>query len=127
MELSCPAQEALDLVFPPERTQEFFDALYGDAEEGAYDIHLICREVTERRAVFAYELRCRPGKCLRCNLTYGLPQVFQRHPVIKAEATAKELAAALGWKDPIIWKLGATEETSRDRHYIPLIIEKAGA
>jgi hypothetical protein len=28
----------LESVFPPERTEAFFDALFGGAEEGAYDI-----------------------------------------------------------------------------------------
>ena len=30
----------LESVFPPERTEAFFDALFGGAEEGAYDIVL---------------------------------------------------------------------------------------
>ena len=34
----------LATLFPPERSNEFFDALFGDADEGAYDIALsLCR------------------------------------------------------------------------------------
>ena len=32
--------ECLTDLFPPQRTDDFFDALFGDAEEGAYDIRL---------------------------------------------------------------------------------------
>ena len=32
--------ECLNDLFPPQRTDDFFDALFGDAEEGAYDIRL---------------------------------------------------------------------------------------
>ena len=66
----------LESVFPPERTEAFFDALFGGAEEGAYDIVLVCRSEGEGKAELAFELHQRPGKCLACNLTYGLPQVF---------------------------------------------------
>ena len=72
----------LESVFPPERTEAFFDALFGGAEEGAYDIVLVCRSEGEGKAELAFELHQRPGKCLACNLTYGLPQVFQRHPIL---------------------------------------------
>ena len=37
---SILTQEFLDELLPPERSDQFFDALYGDASEGAYDIRL---------------------------------------------------------------------------------------
>lgn len=40
----------LESVFPPERTEAFFDALFGGAEEGAYDIVLVCRSEEIGRA-----------------------------------------------------------------------------
>ena len=85
-------QAFLDEIFPAQRTDDFFDALFGGAEEGAYDIRLVCRNVTPVRAQLAFELRQRPGKCLVCNLTYGLPQVFQRHPVLNVAGVAKAVA-----------------------------------
>ena len=33
--------ECLNDLFPIQRTNDFFDALFGDAEEGAYDIRLV--------------------------------------------------------------------------------------
>ena len=32
------SQEFLTNLFPPERTNDFFEALFGDPEDGAYDI-----------------------------------------------------------------------------------------
>ena len=46
----------LESVFPPERTEAFFDALFGGAEEGAYDIVLVCRSEGEGKAELAFEL-----------------------------------------------------------------------
>ena len=60
-------QAFLDTVFPAERTDAFFDALFGGAEEGAYDIRLVCRNVSDNKAELAFELHQRPGKCLVCN------------------------------------------------------------
>lgn len=118
-------QTFLDTVFPAERTDAFFDALFGGAEEGAYDIRLVCRQVSDNRADLAFELHQRPGKCLVCNLTYGLPQVFQRHPVLNVAGVARAVAEKLGWSDKSPWKLGSTQEVSRELHCIPLIIERA--
>ena len=87
----------LESVFPPERTEAFFDALFGGAEEGAYDIVLVCRSEGEGKAELAFELHQRPGKCLACNLTYGLPQVFQRHPILNVAGVARAVAEKLGW------------------------------
>ncbi len=119
-------QTFLDEIFPATRADDFFDALFGGAEEGAYDIGLVCRQVTPETAHLAFELRQRPGKCLVCNLTYGLPQVFQRHPILNVAGVARNVAQQLGWAaESVKWKLGHTEEVSRELHAIPLIIEKA--
>ena len=86
----------LDSLFPPERTDDFFEALFGGAEEGAYTIMLRLRSETETSVELAFELHQRPGKCLVCNLTYGLPQVFQRHPVLNVAGVARAIAEKLG-------------------------------
>lgn len=121
----CPGQDFLDKVFPPELTDAFFDAIYGGAEEGAYDICLVCRKVGESKASFAFELRQRPEKCLKCSLTYGLPGVFQRHPVLNIAGVAEALAEKFGWQKGFKWSLGQTEELDGERHAIPFILEKA--
>lgn len=116
-------QAALDAIFPSERADAFFDALYGEAEEGAYDIRLVLRDVDAHNIRLAYELRRRPGKCLVCSLTYGLPQVFQRHPVINLTGTVQDVARHMGWKpESAQWFLGRTEEQSAELHCIPLEI-----
>ena len=110
-------------TFPPERADDFFDALFGGAEDGAYDISL--RFVASRGDTyeFAFDLTQRPGKCLACNLTYGLPQVFARHPVLNVKGVAESVAARLG-KDAasVQWELQATREQSSELHCIPLLL-----
>ncbi len=116
-------QTLLDTLLPLERSDAFFDALYGDAEEGAYDIKLVLRKVTANSVHLAFELHQRPNKCLVCSLTYGLPQVFQRHPLINTAGMVKEIATALGWShENVHWELGRTEEKSHSLHCIPLTI-----
>jgi len=114
-------QDFLDSLLPPEKSDQFFEALYGDSSEGAYDIRLECLSVGSKRIVLAFNLIQRPGKCLVCNLTYGLPAVFQRHPLIdikgmvsKIEASGLEISA---------WQLGQTEENSPSLHVIPLYLD----
>jgi hypothetical protein len=117
------SKEWADSVFPPERADAFFDALFGGAEDGAYDISLRFVEQRGNTCEFAFDLTQRPGKCLACNLTYGLPQVFSRHPVLNVQGVAEAAAAALGkTPDGISWKLGATRELSASLHAIPLLI-----
>jgi len=74
-------QDVLKKLFPEDRADQFFDALFGDAEEGAYDISLEFKGQSQNKLEFEFHLKQRPGKCLACNLTYGLPQVFSRHGV----------------------------------------------
>ena len=114
-------QDFLDTLLPPEKSDQFFEALYGDASEGAYDIRLECLSVTQDRVVLAFNLIQRPGKCLVCNLTYGLPSVFQRHPLIDIKGMVGKIEAA-GLKISE-WRLGETEENSPSLHLIPLYLD----
>jgi hypothetical protein len=117
-------RERLAELFPPERSDEFFDAMYGDAAEGAYDIRLVFRSAEPKTLHFAFELHQRPGKCLACNLTYGLPQVFMRHPLINLKGLASALGGLAGWNaEETSFTLGRTEEISRELHVIPLRIQ----
>lgn len=120
------SQRDLDALFPADTADKFFEALYGDAEDGAYDIALVLRSSDDSSLRLAFELHQRPGKCLACNLTYGLPQVFQRHPIINVTGLAKNIATAAGWpSDKVIVTLGRTEEIRNDLHCIPLTITPA--
>ncbi len=122
---SILTQDMLDALLPAERSDAFFEALYGEAEEGAYTITLVLREVTENNVKLAFELHQRPGKCLVCSLTYGLPQVFQRHPLINTNGMAQEVAKVLGWDaSQMTWELGRTEEHGAALHSIPFTIKK---
>jgi hypothetical protein len=117
-------QTFLDEIFPPERADAFFDALFGGAEEGAYDIRLVLCSLSPTCAQLEFELRQRPGKCLVCSLTYGLPQVFQRHPVINVKGLVSDIAARLDWDaNTVQWRLDQTRQTSPALHCIPLTME----
>jgi hypothetical protein len=116
-------RQVLDQIFPPQRADQFFDALLGDADEGAYDIRLACDGLRGNELIFNLELHQRPGKCLACNLTYGLPTVFSRHPVIDLKAVVAQIDSLLdGQRHCGAWELGATQEVSRQLHIVPLRI-----
>ncbi len=112
-------------LFPPSRTVEFFEALFGDNEEGAYDIalrYLGCA-AAEKRLDFALELHERPGRCLACNLTQGLPQVFERHPIINIQGLVEDIVRSIGEETAgSSWRLGRTHQQARNLHVIPLTI-----
>ena len=115
--------EALGRLFPPERSHDFFDALFGDASEGAYDIVLsFDRYDADRQTLhFFLNLHERPGRCLACNLTYGLPEVFSRHPVINIKKLVQDVEQLLGQSMQCVdWKLEHTIQKSRSLHAIPL-------
>jgi hypothetical protein len=121
------SQDFLAHVFPPERTDAFFDALFGDPKEGAYDIRLSFLSGSEVLLNFAFELHQRGNACLACNLTHGLPHVFKRHPVINVDGLSKELARRAGWEDGAWdWHIGDTVEVSRALHIVPLQLAKHG-
>lgn len=114
----------LDEVFPPSKTDAFFEALFGDAEDGAYDIRLRFENQIPGELRFAFHLMQRPGMCLVCNLTYGLPQVFSRHPLLAVGKLAHTLCAQVQ-AAPASWELTSTREISRSLHVIPFIIKIA--
>jgi len=113
--------ETLRTLFPEDRANAFFEALYGDVKDGAYDIRLVFNKAKEDILYFEFLLEQRPGKCLACNLTYGLPTVFERHPIINLNGLAKEIEGVL--KNQVTctgWKVGATREETRQLHKIPV-------
>jgi hypothetical protein len=116
-------KENLAKIFPRERANEFFDALFGDADEGAYDIELAYRETRGDTLIIDLRLHERPNRCLACNLTQGLPQVFSRHPIINVKGIVKDIEILLGNTYRCTsWSLGYTEQQSRSLHVIPLKI-----
>ena len=65
----------------------------------------------------------RPGCCLVCSLTYGLPEVFSRHPVINIKGLVKDIEARLAGRAVCTgWKLGNTSQQGKSLHSIPLTI-----
>lgn len=115
--------DVLQQLFPEDRSNQFFDALYGDVEEGAYDIGLEYVGVRENRLEFMLRLTQRPGKCISCSLTYGLPEVFSRHPIININGLVQNIQALLDGRVRCVgWQLGSTQEISNNIHAIPLDI-----
>ena len=103
--------EALKELFPPQRADDFFEALFCDAGEGAYDIGLSYMGYNKRTNSLSFnlDLQERPGCCLACNLTYGLPEVFSRHPVINIKGLVADIEKKLDGKAHCTeWKLGTT-------------------
>lgn len=115
--------EALNRLFPDNKSDDFFEALYGDAEEGAYDISLAYVKSDDNVLEFELRLKQRPGKCLACNLTYGLPEVFSRHPLINIKGLVAEIDTLAGdLLKCVDWKIGRTREISRELHTVPIVI-----
>ncbi len=116
-------QRVLDEIFPSERADQFFDALLGDTSEGAYDIILAYTGETDDRIVFEFQLKQRPGRCLACNLTYGLPEVFMRHPIIDVAGVVRQIESRMtDDKQFGKWTIGRTQEISSAMHVLPLTI-----
>jgi len=117
-------RESLDRLFPLDRSDYFFEALYGDISEGAYDIQLEFKSFSKDKFELEFHLNQRPDKCMVCSLTYGLPEVFERHPIINIKGLTKKLEELFeGIIRCTSWKLGSTVEMSNTLHVIPLIIE----
>jgi len=115
--------DILKKLFPEDRADQFFDALYGDAADGAYDIHLEFKEYNQGQLLFELHLKQRPGKCLTCSLTYGLPAVFSRHPVINIKGMVQEIDQLLNGRARCVdWQFDATREVSGELHIIQLSI-----
>jgi len=118
------AQQTCAALLPAETADEFFEALFGDAGEGSYDLELRYVDSDAGSLRFDILLLERPGHCLACNLTYGLPQVFSRHPVINIAGIVDKVNALLQDKGTTgDWSLGATRQISQSTHIIPLTIE----
>lgn len=113
-------QDYLDTLLPGEISDRFFEALYGDVSDGAYDIRLEFITASDKRIVLAFNLIQRPGKCLVCSLTYGLPNVFSRHPLININGMVKKIEEQ-GFKVKS-WRLGDTEEQTSSFHTIPFYL-----
>lgn len=112
-------------MFPAERSNQFFEALYGDVEEGVYDISLEYEgySAQDHTLHFLFKLTERPGKCLACHLTYGLPEVFARHPLIGVAELVKGIDRRLGaLADCDAWRLEPTRTISRKIYGVPLTI-----
>ena len=119
------SEEKLRDIFPPDRTDAFFAALFGDAEEGAFDINLkfACHDQDTGRLHFELLLKERPGKCLSCNLTYGMPEVFARHPIINMNGVVAEIERVIADRARCgEWRLGHTRTVRNNLHVIPLTI-----
>ncbi len=117
--------DVLRKLFPDDRADLFFEALLGEAEEGAYDIELKFSgfDRVGKTLNFALHLKERPHKCLACNLTRGLPEVFARHPIINIKGLVREIEQILIDRARCsAWSLGHTVKAARDLHAIPLTI-----
>lgn len=115
--------EYLQQIFPTSRADEFFEALFGDADEGAYDISLSYQGCQENAIHLELQLKERPGHCLACNLTQGLPTVFSRHPVINIQGVVDMVGEGLNGEIQCTdWSLGYTQQKSSGLHAIPLTI-----
>jgi hypothetical protein len=120
--------QALQELFPAQRANDFFEALFGDADEGAYDIRLRFsgHDASVNSLLFFLDLQERPGCCLACNLTYGLPEVFSRHPVINVKGLVADIEEKMAGRAQCAdWKLGTTMQQGRSLHSIPLTIQLA--
>jgi len=119
-------KDVLNDLLPPQLSNDFSEALYGDATEGAYDISLAFGDydAEQNKLFFELQLHERPGKCLACNLTYGLPRVFSGHPLLNIEGMVKKIESQLGEDTKCIgWELGTTQTPASSMHAIPLIIQ----
>ena len=116
----------LQELFPADRSRNFFEALYGDNEEGAYDIELAYQGYAPKSNSlhFIFNLHERPGKCLACHLTHGLPEVFARHPVIGITDLVSKINGLLGDQGQCgEWRLDDTQNITRQLYGVPLIIK----
>ncbi len=124
------SKQVLEELFPADRADSFFEALFGDANEGSYDIALTYQGYSDHTNAlrFQLDLHERPGRCLACNMTYGLPEVFSRHPIININGLVAEVEAKLkGNAKCKSWKLGHTSPNSKNVHSIPLDITLSAA
>jgi len=118
-------KDVLKDLLPPQLSNDFSVALYGDAAEGAYDINLSFTDYDseQKKLFFELQLHERPGKCLACNLTYGLPEVLSCHPLLNIKGMVEKIESLLGGETKVSgWKLGITQTPAASMHAIPLTI-----
>jgi hypothetical protein len=98
-------------LMPADTADRFFEALFGDAEEGSFDLELKYRRSDGAALYFDILLHERPGHCLACNLTYGLPEVFSRHPLVNINSIVEKVNDIIGdLGETGAWRLGATTQ-----------------
>ena len=109
-------------LLPREQVESFFEAFYF-GEEPAYDLNLGFSGQKGDHLVFELRLTPRPGQCLKCNLTWGLPKVFANHPGLNLAGVVERIQQRLpdGYRVES-WQLGSTEERNSELHVIPLIV-----
>lgn len=118
------SRKVLDTIFPADRADRFFEALLGDASEGAYDIQLNYVGASPNQIEFEFRLDQRPGRCLACHLTFGLPEVFARHPIIDVAGVVRRIDSIISDGNRCTdWRIGRTREVSQQRHVLPLAID----
>ena len=117
-------KEVMNRLFPADRADRCFEVLFVDVSEGAYAIERVYKGLQPGRIIFEFHLKQRPGCCLVCSLTYGLPQVFSRHPVINVKGLVEEITGLLEGRMGLCrkWELDRTREVSTALHIIPLIL-----
>lgn len=119
-------KDTLAQLFPAAKADDFFEALYGDVSEGAYDISLEYSSFRDNCLVLEFHLKQRPGKCLACNLTHGLPTVFSRHPIINLNGITEQINTLLGEGISCTgWEIGNTQEISNRLHILPVTFQLA--
>ncbi len=119
-------EEFLAQLFPASKADDFFEALYGGAEAGAFDIALLPNgfDPDSNTIILEFRLTERPGKCMACNLTYGLPQVFERHPVINIQEIVSEIEKKIAPSWSVKgWQIGRTSVIDAKTNSIPLFIQ----
>jgi hypothetical protein len=118
--------ELLKNIFPPDKADQFFEALFGDSSEGSFDIQLEFNGRKGNVLELEFQLKQRPGKCLACNLTTGLPKVFSRHPVIDVPGVVRQVAEQFDGAKVTHWELGRTMQISNQLHVVPLTVTLEG-
>jgi hypothetical protein len=119
-------EEKLKELFPTGRDDEFFDAFYGGSEDGAFDIFFSFDSYRPDNSelIFGFNLKERPGKCMACNLTYGLPSVFEKSPIINLKRIINGINEMIAPHYEINgFMLGKTTPKAPKVNVIPLIIK----
>ncbi len=115
--------ETLNELLPRQNVESFFESFYF-GEEPAYDLSLGFGGISGDLLRLELLLKARPGQCLACNLTWGLPEVMAKHPMLDLAGMIKRLEEKLA-VNVASWELGPTEERGADLHVIPILVRLA--